>query len=601
MLDEELDEKMGNGRSSTQAPAPRDTLDESAKPAETVPSTADNATMLDDDIIRLKKPSTMIYIVGGNPEATYLAHSLSILPYMPRVQMLLLSRKFAHNWVREGREVQVLRPGLKPTSKKLRAYLMKSPPSATRQLSKRPLKGRLTRFAPTGTYYKQPIIRNLIITQACAPSIIAVGRLKHRLDNNSTICLVQPGLGVVERLNELFFPDPLTRPRYILAHMTHTLGYTNRSLSVAELKVGRLMLTLYDPPGWRQTATEAVTAEAQRRAQKALPRTPRTPGPDPQSPVPIRPGDLHALDFINEFSTPVPNERLEDDAKIPFQGKNSPLGRSMAYCGLHLMYLMGITPTLHTDFYRYSTFLQHKLPDMITTSATETVATMLDLSLSGGLMNNPEARLMIGRLVTEMISVAVALPETKNDPKLHWFVASGRLKRRINHLLHQHYFHNKDKDGVRRIGDFGDGGHYDRHRGPFVSEGPCRMALRTSLGRRSDIQFLNGYFVRRGLEVGVACPWNEMAIHVVQAKRLANKSNTTKTVNEHSLASKDVRDAIVFVHQATQKRAAANDKELQPKHASAAGKFPWKDFVKDKDATARESTMDTTQTKEYSA
>ncbi|CAK7270280.1 hypothetical protein SEPCBS119000_004008 [Sporothrix epigloea] len=509
----------------------------------------------------------MVYVLGGNPQATYLAHILSCVPKSPRVRLLLFSKQFAENWRREGSQVQILRPGQKPRPMRLRGEMVRPPPDPVRALAARAGRGPFpSNSVPEPR--RQTIIQNLIVTEACVPSIAAIARIKHRLDNNSTICLVQPGLGVVERLNELHFPCPETRPRYILAHMTHSLGYTSRPFSVAELGVGKVMLTLYTPPNEQPAVTAGVPANSDASSDSVA-------------------------SFLKQLSASSDASDDSPEVALP-EGETRQVKAAMIDNGLHLMYLLGVAPTLGTGFYRYGAFLQRKLPEMIAQSAHETIATVLDLPLGDDIMHNGEARALLQGLVDEMINVVRALPETHADPKLLDFVASGQLERQVKQLLHKHDGKSKRTANLRRLGETGASSSGDsadalgkQSLGPIVSPGPCKMAIRTALGRRADVQFLNGYFVRRGRELGIACPMNEMVIRLVQARRLANQTRRAEHINLEGLVSQDVREAAARSRaQSAQERADAKEgtvREPEPAHASAAGKFAWQRLAQDDD------------------
>lgn len=67
----------------------------------------------------------------------------------------------------------------------------------------------------------QEPISNLIVTAKAPVTISALQSVKHRLRPESTICLLQNGMGTIDQLNETVFPDPETRPNYIQGIVTH--------------------------------------------------------------------------------------------------------------------------------------------------------------------------------------------------------------------------------------------------------------------------------------------------------------------------------------------------------------------------------------------
>jgi cytochrome b translational activator protein CBS2 len=92
------------------------------------------------------------------------------------------------------------------------------------------------------------MIHNLIVTIPAGQVVQALSRVKHRLDHRSTICLINDGLGVAEALIEAHFPNRLRRPIILLGHLTTSLGHHDGPFSVAEVRPGRLCLSLFSEP-----------------------------------------------------------------------------------------------------------------------------------------------------------------------------------------------------------------------------------------------------------------------------------------------------------------------------------------------------------------
>src|SRR5690606_22383020 len=74
-------------------------------------------------------------------------------------------------------------------------------------------------------------IANLIVTLPAAHVVRVIGRIRHRLDHRSTICLVNDGLGVAEELIKTYFPNELERPVFLLGHFTAALDHTEDRFS----------------------------------------------------------------------------------------------------------------------------------------------------------------------------------------------------------------------------------------------------------------------------------------------------------------------------------------------------------------------------------
>jgi len=74
---------------------------------------------------------------------------------------------------------------------------------------------------PDDTANRFQKIESLFITTKAHQTVPAIRRLLPRLSPNSTIVLLQNGMGVYEELTHHIFPNPATRPHFILASNTH--------------------------------------------------------------------------------------------------------------------------------------------------------------------------------------------------------------------------------------------------------------------------------------------------------------------------------------------------------------------------------------------
>jgi 2-dehydropantoate 2-reductase len=92
---------------------------------------------------------------------------------------------------------------------------------------------------------KQPdtVIKTLIVATDPGITLAALSKVVHRLRPDSTVCFVMLGMGIVEDVNKIFFPNPVDRPNYVLGTLTHTLQGTGRRFEVAEISPGILSCT----------------------------------------------------------------------------------------------------------------------------------------------------------------------------------------------------------------------------------------------------------------------------------------------------------------------------------------------------------------------
>ncbi|KAF7531712.1 hypothetical protein G7Z17_g13710 [Cylindrodendrum hubeiense] len=90
-------------------------------------------------------------------------------------------------------------------------------------------------------------IDQLIITGSGYEAVKAMQSVKDRVDEHTSVCLLNDGMGVLEEVRETIFQDTATAPSFILGHMSHALAYNRNRDSVKELKSGRMCLTDTNP------------------------------------------------------------------------------------------------------------------------------------------------------------------------------------------------------------------------------------------------------------------------------------------------------------------------------------------------------------------
>ncbi|KAL2261603.1 hypothetical protein VTK26DRAFT_3812 [Humicola hyalothermophila] len=282
--------------------------------------------------------------------------------------------------------------------------------------------------------HNKGVIENLIVTLPAGQVVQAIGRIRHRLDHRSTICLVNDGLGVAEALIEAYFQDPLTRPLFVLGHFSAALGHTNQMFSVSEVRQGRLYLT-------------------------AISGQPRAPGM-----FPIK--------------------------------RHPPLERTTR--AAHFLGLLTAMPGLHATGHRMDEFLRYKLPTLAFRSIVDPLAALINCSYDK-LRDNMHARHLMDELIGEVSRVVLRLPECRNSERLRQLASASSLRDEVLHKLAR-----------KRTAD-------------------SRMRAQLSHGWDTDIEFLTGYFIRRGRELKVSVATLSSVLHAVKAKRLVLlKKNETE-------------------------------------------------------------------------
>lgn len=341
-----------------------------------------------------------VYMIGFDPRANAIAFELAGCEFLDPVKLLAHKRILMNTWEAEGKRLMMRMDG--------RLYYRYRAETEWVGKGRQPASD-------------EPI-EQLIVTLPCWQTKTAIENILHRIDNNTTICLIQDGLGVVEELNETLFQDPRRRPTFILGHMTTSLGFEKRVFYSSVLrKPGKLFLT-------------------------ALERG------------------------IREFSLVKFHPPVE--------------ARTNASSFLHTLTTV---PNLGAGAYSIENFLLQKLPAMVFHCVIEPLAIALDGTYRD-VLRNEVAMQVADELLEEIFSVIWAMPQLVNGNKV------------VAHC---------GREALRR---------YAVQRTVQKGDAQSQLLSRVRAGKPVDIDYLNGYFVKRGQEFGIKMPQNEMMINVVKAR-----------------------------------------------------------------------------------
>ncbi|KAG5788466.1 hypothetical protein H9Q69_012470 [Fusarium xylarioides] len=90
-------------------------------------------------------------------------------------------------------------------------------------------------------------IDELIITGRGFEAVKAIASVKDRIDDKTSICLLNDGMGVLEQVREQLFNGTQPEPNFYLGHMSHALAFNRSRGSVKQLSSGRTVFTKADP------------------------------------------------------------------------------------------------------------------------------------------------------------------------------------------------------------------------------------------------------------------------------------------------------------------------------------------------------------------
>lgn len=159
-----------------------------------------------------------------------------------------------------------------------------------------------------------------------------------------------------------------------------------------------------------------------------------------------------------------------------------------------------VAPDLNGGGYSsLESFLVRKLPAMVFQCIIEPMAIALDTTYDQ-VLRNEHAILLADELLEELFNVIWALPELTNSARVVHHCGMDALRKHTLNRLSQ-----KTKS-----------------LSPFISH--------VRAGRMVDIDYLNGWFVKRGQELGIKTTRNEMVIEVVKARIESRKRQLTGLV-----------------------------------------------------------------------
>lgn len=273
-------------------------------------------------------------------------------------------------------------------------------------------------------------IDHLVVGGSANFAASELSKMKHRLDNYSTVCLLNDGLGVLEEVRQSVFEGTHKAPKFIMGHMDHKLVFNSKHNSLKRLKPGQLLLTV--PEGSTKWARREV---AERKVQT-----------------------------------------------------RSNLVKSLSIPG-HLF----ARPT------NWDTWFRFKLPSVLFGTIVDPICVALGVPYAS-LLRNRSAERMIHQLCVEMINVMTELPELQNCPTVQSFLDIETMCL----VMHRAIVAKKNA--------------------------PCQLDRKLKLGKRSDADYLNGYFLRKGKAVGVDMKLNKMMLDMVQAKQTISHESVDQYV-----------------------------------------------------------------------
>jgi 2-dehydropantoate 2-reductase len=358
----------------------------------------------------VQKASSRIHVLGAGNVGRFVAHALASMGDPPPITLLTHRSDITRQWKDEGRTLELI----------------------TGNISRRRSGIDVRHVTMLGCQADQSekIIDKLIVTMQPKATVPALMDIKEHLLPTSTICFLQNGMGIMDDVNARIFPNPATRPRYIVGMTSH----------IVEGQRGRAFTTIHTK--WGNTYLSIV---------------PKIIG-------------MQDLEIISE-------EPLVQRMYYGWTASSRNLMRSLTRC-----------PILNAKGFQYGEMMQLQFERLAVNAVLSPLSVIFDCA-HGKLLGTFPGTSLIRGLLREIVTVAQSVPEL----------------RRLDHFKHQ-FTPKRLESLIVRIASRSNN-----------TLGPMLEDVRN--GRRTDIDFVNGYIVKRGQELGIPCPINTTVIQMVKAKQ----------------------------------------------------------------------------------
>lgn len=293
-------------------------------------------------------------------------------------------------------------------------------------------------------------ISSLVVCSKAPVVLQALSAVKHRLTPDSVVLFLQNGMGLVDDVSRELFPDPATRPHYMLGINSHGLHAADAPFTTKHAGFGTIALGILPHERDRDPASP-YAARDRSYSPKAVQHSPAPGTTETDVALPTSP------------STPwTPNER-------------------------YLLRTLLRTPVLAATAFSPPDLLQMQLEKLAVNCIINPLTVLLD-ARNGSILYNYALTRTIRLLLAEISLVMRSLPELQYIPNVASRFDPGRLETLVVSVAQ------KTRDNV------------------------SSMLADARAGRVTEIEYINGWVVRRGEELGVRCTLNYAIMELVKGK-----------------------------------------------------------------------------------
>jgi 2-dehydropantoate 2-reductase len=379
-----------------------------------------------------------IHILGTGNIGKLIAHSLRDLPNPPPVTLLFHKGATYHDWLaspqeikittngittaRGGFDAELARPGWRKHGMSVSMADRLDPPTDEMPHL---LKKQGFQEVPRPDEDNTDPIHNLIVTVKAPQTVSALLSIRQRLTPSTSILFLQNGMGIMDEVNEKVFPNPETRPNYMLGIISHGVASAPHGLfSASHNGMGTIGIGLVPRAG---------------------------------------------LALRTEDGT---DESVHQDSPASSRYLLRTVGRSPVLAAV------GVAPT---------EILQAQLEKLAINAVINPITALVD-ARNGAVMYNMALSRVMRLLLAEISLVILSMPELKSLPNLATRFSTDRLETLVVAVAYK------------------------------TANNISSMLADVRQGRTTEINYINGYVVRKGEELGITCFMNYMMQQLVTGK-----------------------------------------------------------------------------------
>ncbi|OAL05634.1 hypothetical protein IQ06DRAFT_265864 [Phaeosphaeriaceae sp. SRC1lsM3a] len=404
-----------------------------------------------------------IHVMGVGNVGIFIAHALRGIPNPPPVTLLFSRWDKMTEWnespqrltvvtegdaeIRDGYDAEIAIPRIRYHGKEVGLNASSAVPVEEDVGSRGPPQEAL---AGEST---EPI-RSLIICSKASFVLQGISSVKHRLNKDSVILFLQNGLGIAEEVSKEIFPDPETRPHYMIGINSHGLNNaTGGDFTTTHAGFGTISLGIL----------------------------PHEQDRDPNSPY-----EEDVRFTATKDSGPVQRTPPTDELNPEYPPPSSAKFHWTTY-ERHLLRTILRAPVLGATSYSPPDLLQLQLEKLAVNCIVNPLTVLLD-ARNGSLLYNYALTRTMRLLLSEISLVIRSLPELQYIPNVQSRFDPGRLETVVVGVA------NRTKDNI------------------------SSMLADARAGRQTEIDYINGWIVQRGEELGIRCLMNYMVMQMVKGK-----------------------------------------------------------------------------------